>query len=434
MAYSAPVHSLYAYPYEVPDAAATADALAGEFPWLDRDLLAKRLSSKTDDFVYIARHLTPAQYFEALRLGLPGVRSQKEYRRIYPQGSLVAHVVGLTRSDQTAISGIEAYYDADLVGAAQDPVALSIDVRVQAVVREELQAQIDTYAAAGGAGVVMDVRTGELVASVSLPDFDPNQLGKRDPKLEHNRVSNGVYELGSVFKPIVAAIALDTNVAKSDTMLDATRPIYVDGYTIRDFHGRNRWLSVSDVLVHSSNIGAARLAVEVGVERLVQYFDRFGLLTAPNMDVYEVRAPQAPAKWQELNAMTSAYGYGLSVSPAQFVAAFAALVNGGTLYSPTLLQINDFRSAQGKTVLRAETSAAMRGMLRQVVANGTGRNADTRLYPVGGKTGGKVAAPAISRIVDRIAPMLGVKPQPAQMQDKQQKRSTHGLVAAVARN
>ena len=414
------------------------------------------------------------------------MRAQKEYRRVYPQGSLAAHVVGLTRSDQTALSGIEAYFDADLVAAAQVPMALSLDIRVQSVVRQELQHQIDEYAAKAGVGIVMDVRTGEMVASVSLPDFDPNIISKRDPNQEMNRVSNGVYELGSVFKPVVAAIALDTGVAKSDSMFDARYPIRIDGYTIADFHGRHRWLSMREVLVHSSNIGAARIASEIGVDRLVQYFGRFGLLSAPSMDLHEVQKPLTPARWQELDAMTSAYGYSLNVSPVQFVAAFSSLVNGGTLYGPTLLAINDFRTVQGTKVLHEDTSATVRSMLRSVVTGGSGRNANTHLYPVGGKTGtalkrktgggnstdkrissfvgtfpiqqpryvvfimvdepqereitgryatgGKAAAPAVSRIVERIAPMLGVQPQPEILDDDNGKNRNRGFQAVVARN
>jgi cell division protein FtsI (penicillin-binding protein 3) len=486
LAFSLPVHSLYAHPTEVPDPQGTADALVAAFPNLDRDQLAKRMATKRTDFVYLARHLTPTDYFKALTLGLPGVRAQKEYRRVYPQGSLAAHIVGLTRSDQTALSGIEAYYDADLVSAAQIPMALSLDIRVQSIVRQELQHQIDEYAAKAGVGVVMDVRTGELLASVSLPDFDPNVISKRDPDREMNRVSSGVYELGSVFKPIVAAIALDTQVAKSDSMFDATHPIHISGYTIKDFHGRHRWLSMREVLVHSSNIGAARIASEIGVDRLVQYFGRFGLLTAPSMDLHEVQKPLMPARWQELDAMTSTFGYSLNVSPAQFVSAFSALVNGGTLYSPTLLAINDFRTVQGTKILREDTSDTVRSMLRSVVTGGSGRNANTHLYPVGGKTGtalkrkegggnstnkrissfvgtfpiqkpryvvfimvdepqerkvtgryatgGKVAAPAVSRIVDRIAPMLGVQPQPEILDDDDGKNRNRGFQAVVARN
>jgi len=481
LAVSVPTHSLYAHPHEVPDPIGAAAALAEAFPGIDRDQLARRLSSK-DEFVYVARHLTPEQYYKALQLGLPGIRAQQEYLRTYPQGPLAVHAVGLTRADQTAISGIEAYYDADLASAPDAPMHLSLDMRLQSVVRQEVQQQIDTYAAAAGAGVVMDVRTGELLASVSLPDFDPNVIGKRDPNVEQNRVTNGVFEFGSVFKPFVAAIALDTRAAKRDTMFDATRPIYAHGYTIKDFHGRNRWLSMQEVLVHSSNIGAARMAMEVGVERLVSYFDRLGLLTVPGLEVYEVRQPQMPAKWQELNAMTAAYGYALSVSPAQFIASFSSLVNGGTLYRPTYIRVNKSETAQGNRVIRAETSATVRAMLREVVLNGTGRNADTHLYPVGGKTGtamkrakgggysedkrissfigvfpinepryavfimidepkereatgryatgGKVAAPAVSRIVDRIAPMLGIQPTDAEPEGNNSKGRTGIVVSA----
>lgn len=483
LAFSAPMHSLYAHPHEVPDPAAAAAALAEAFPGMDEAQIARRLAQKDEDFVYVARHLTPTQYYKALQLGLPGIRAKREYRRIYPQGPLAAHVVGLTRSDQTAVSGIEEFYDASLVGDPDEPMHLSLDVRVQAIVRQELQDRINAYAADGGAGLVMDVRTGEFLASVSLPDFDPNLAGKRNPAAEQNRVTNGVYELGSVFKPIVASIALDSGVANRDTMFDATRPIYAHGYTIRDFHARNRWLSLQDVLVHSSNIGAARLASEIGVERMVDYLGRFGLLRAPSLDLHEVSAPFAPKKWHELDTMIASFGYTLAVSPAQFASTFGALVNGGTLYSPTYIRLNNPETAQGEPVLRPETSAAVRAMLRQVVLNGTGRNADTRSYPVGGKTGtalkrmangtsskdrrlssfvgtfpiddpryvvfvmvdepkereitgryatgGKVAAPAVSRIVDRIAPMLGVKPRSANQNDNLREAQADGLRTAA---
>jgi cell division protein FtsI (penicillin-binding protein 3) len=486
LAFSVPVHSLYAHPKEIPNADSTINALTEAFPSLDRDVIAERLASKSD-FVYLARQLTPAEYFKALHLGLPGVQAQTEYRRVYPQGALASHVVGVTKADQTALSGIEAFFDADLVSAAQVPLTLSLDIRVQSIVRQELQQQIDLYAAKGGVGVVMDVRTGELVASVSLPDFDPNASGKRDPNQEMNRVSSGVYELGSVFKPIIAAIALDTNVAKSDTMFDASHPISINNYPIKDFHGKNRWLSMTEVLKYSSNIGAARIANVVGVERAKEYFGRFGLLTAPSMDLHEVQAPLVPKKWQELDVAMSSFGYSLNVSPAQFISAFSSLVNGGTLYSPTLLAINDPSTVQGTQVIRKETSDTLRTMLRSVVDGGTGRNGDSRLYPVGGKTGtalkrkegggsssdkrissfigafpieqpryvtfimvdeplervdvtgryatgGKVAAPAVSRIIDRIAPMLGIEPTPELSVATAGKHKSRGLQTASVRN
>ena len=487
LAFSLPVHSLYAHPKDVPDAKATADALSAQFPNVDRDTILRRLQDPDAKFVYLAQHLTPAEYFEALSLGLPGVQAQTEYKRVYPQGQLTSHVVGATRADQTALSGIEAYFDADLVAAAQVPMTLSLDVRVQKIVRQELQEQIDLYAAKAGIGIVMDVRSGEFLASVSLPDFDPNSTGPRDPNQEMNRVSSGVYELGSVFKPIIAAIALDNNLAKSDTMFDASHPIFVNKYPVKDFHGKNRWLSMMEVLKYSSNIGAVRIASVVGVERTVEYFDRFGLLTPPSMDIHEVQAPLVPKRWQELDVAMSSFGYSLNVSPAQFVAAFSSLVNGGTLYSPTFLAINDADAVQGTRVIRQETSDTVRSMLRSVVDGGTGRNGDTNLYPVGGKTGtalkrsptggsssdkrlssfigafpidqpryvvfvmvdepqerievtgryatgGKVAAPAVSHIIDRIAPMLGVQPRPAPTMVATGKTKARGIQTASVRN
>ena len=459
LATSLPVASLYANPRYVPDAAEAAAKLARVLPGLDQAWLRARLESARR-FVWLRRNLTPKQQFAVNSLGIPGLDFKTTARRIYPQGNLGSHVLGFTDVDGNGLSGVEAYFDGRLKtgGAA---LRLSIDVRLQAILHQELARAMETYSAVGAASVILDAETGEVLALASLPDFDPNRPSNIPPERAFNRVTMGVYEMGSTFKLFTLAMALDSGRVGLGDRYDARQPIKIARFRISDYHGKNRWLSVPEILVYSSNIGAAKMALDVGTEIQQQYLKKLGLLQPARIELPEVGLPLKPRRWREINTMTISYGHGIAVSPMQMAAGVAALVNGGILRPPTLIRQADQQSVQGERVLTAATSAKMRRLMRLVVRDGTGGKADVEGYRVGGKTGtadklgkrgyrdaglissfigvfparrpkyvilvlldepkgtvasqgfatgGWVAAPAVGAVVRRMAPLLGVDP------------------------
>jgi cell division protein FtsI (penicillin-binding protein 3) len=459
--------SVYANPKQILDAADATRKLLRVFPGLNSaEVYAKLTSGKS--FVYIKRHLLPREQYEVNRLGIPGVQFEHEERRVYPDGTLTAHVVGYTGIDNTGFAGIERGLDDTLKGR-RDPLQLSLDLRTQYVLREELQRVIDDFTAKGAAGLIMNVNTGEVLSMVSLPDFDPNHPGAVDP--DHpdikiadrmfNRNTLGVYELGSIFKIFTVAMALDGGTSTLTSTYDATHPIHIGRFTIGDYHGKHRVLNVPEILMYSSNIGAAKMAVAAGGQRQREFLARLGLLKTPKIEVSEAAAPHFPAKWREVNVMTIAFGHGISVTPLSFASGAAALVNGGILRQATLVKLPPGSMPEGQQVISPKTSEQMRKLMRLVVEHGTGTMAAAPGYVVGGKTGtaekvsgrhyaekqllssfvgifpindpkyliltvvdephpnkqshgyataGWTVAPATSRIVQRIAPLLGVQP------------------------
>jgi cell division protein FtsI (penicillin-binding protein 3) len=376
--------SLYADPGRIFDPPAAARALVRVLPELSEAEVALQLSSDRD-FVWLSRNLTPRQQYEVNRLGIPGFDFRREQRRVYPHGRLTAHVVGFTSVDNDGLAGIEKSFDAAL-SERREPMALSIDVRVQQIVRRELAAQIEKFQAIGGSGIVVDVRTGEIVSLVSLPDFDPNEPGTVSDDARFNRTTLGVYELGSIFKIFNHAIALETGAADLTSHYDARKPIRIARFRISDFHPENRWLTVPEIFMFSSNIGSAKMALDIGGTAQRKFLTDLGLLRRSSVELPEQARPIYPATWREINTMTIAYGHGIAVSPLHAATAVAAVVNGGVIYPATLIRRSE-ESVAGKRVISAQTSDQMRRLLRLVVENGTGRNADAPGYLVGGKTG-----------------------------------------------
>lgn len=450
--------SLYVDARKVIEPEATADALLGVLPHLDRGVLLARLTSGRA-FAWIERKLGPRQQAAVHALGLPGIGFKREPHRVYPKGHSAAHVLGYVDMDNRGIAGLESGLDARI--ASQDaPVALTLDMRVQHAVEEELANAMDAFGAAAAAGVVLDVETGEVLGLASLPDYDPNQPVAAPEGARFNTATRGVYEMGSTFKVFTAAIALETGAAHLDSAYDARKPLRVAGHTINDFHPEKRWLTVPEVVMHSSNIGTARMALDIGVERHRAYLRRLGLLERPRFELPETAEPLLPTRWHEIETMTISYGHGLAVSPLQLAAAGAVLANGGYRVTPTLVAGEAGRVARER-VLSADTAASVLALMRQVVAEGTGRNADVPGYEVAGKTGtaekpvaggyrenmlltsfmavfpasapeylvlvvldepkarpetfgfataGWNAAPTAGRVIRRIAPILGVRP------------------------
>ncbi len=458
LATSLPTASLYADPGAILNAREAADKLIMALPELDHGKLFAKLQSRSR-FIWIKRNLTPEQQYRVNRLGLPGFGFQRGERRVYPHGRLAAHALGLTDIDGRGIAGLERFFDQTLRTGNRTQV--SLDIRIQAMLRRELVAAVREFRAIGAAGLVLDANSGEVIAMVSLPDFDPNDPTSAGGETAFNRATKGVYEMGSTFKLFTAAMALDSGTVDLGGGYDASQPIRISRFTIRDFHAKNRWLSVPEIIVYSSNIGAAKMAVDVGTRMQRVYLDRFGLLRPPSLELPEIGTPLAPKRWREINTMTIAYGHGIAVSPLQLVSGVAALVNGGLYVPPTLLKHEGDEPLGAKRVLSAQTSEQMRGLMRMVVNTGTGRKAAVRGYAVGGKTGtadklagrgysknatissfvgafpmdapryvilvmldepkgnkrtfnyatgGWVAAPAVGRVVERMATLIGMAP------------------------
>ena len=451
--------SLFADATQVSDPATAARQLKGVLPELNEADVRTKLTSERR-FTWIHRNLTPRQQYAVNRLGIPGLSFQREARRVYPQGAMAAHVVGFTDVDGKGIAGIERSFDGALA-AGTAPIDLSLDMRVQHAVVDELTNAIKDFNAVGGVGVVLDVRSGEVLALASLPDFDPNHPGDVKPEDRFNRATRGVYEMGSTFKTFVIAGALDSGTATLKSGYDATNPIHIGRFTIEDYHAKRRWLSVPEIYMHSSNIGAAKMALDLGTPQFRAFLRSVGFNEPSPLEVPEVGKPMSPAQWRDVNTMTIAFGHGMAVSPIQLASATAAMINGGILVQPTLIKRTNVEGAMGARVISRETSADMRKLMRLVVEQGTAKSADVPGYLVGGKTGtaektgvggykkksllssfigafpmndprylvlvmldepkgnkqsygyatgGWVAAPAAGRIVRRIGPMLGVEP------------------------
>lgn len=460
LAASLPTVSLSADPTQIIDVNEAADGLSGVFPDIAREEIASRLGAK-GRFVWLARNLAPKQHQDVIRLGIPGVQFHRGERRVYPHGRLVSHVLGVTDVDGHGIAGVESHFDQNLRSGGE-PLRLSLDLRVQSILREELAAAMAEFKATGATGLVMDVRTGEVISMVSLPDFNPNHPGDMAGEAAFNRAAKGVYEMGSVFKLFTVAMALDSGAISMSGGYDASKPIRTARFTIKDYYAKNRWLSVPEIILHSSNIGAAKMAVDVGAPAQRAYLDRFGLLEPADLELPEVGTPLTPSVWRPINTMTISYGYGISVSPVQVIAGVSTLVNGGVYLSPTLLK-QQGAPRVGKRAVTAETSANMRRLMRLVVSQGTGRKANIRGYLIGGKTGtaekivrrgysksakivsfvgafpmdapryailaivdepvgnernfnyatgGWVAAPVVGKVVERMGPLVGIAPDP----------------------
>ena len=383
--------SLYANPHRVLDAAEASDEISRVLPGIDRGELFSKLST-SKRFVWVKRHLTPRQQYAVNALGLPGFAFLEEQKRVYPQGRLAAHIVGYTGVDNRGLAGIEKRLDERLGAAARDggaqpPLYLSVDIRVQHVLRNQLAAAVQKYRAIGATGVVLDAKDGQILASVSLPDFDPHRVDQASEASRFNRASLGVYEMGSTFKIFTVAMALELGTADLADSFDASEPIRVSRFMIRDDHAKNRWLSVPEVFIYSSNIGAARMALDVGTERQREFLGRIGLLRRAPLEVAEVGQPIAPNPWREISTMTIAFGHGVAVTPIQMASAVASLVNGGTRVVPTfIVNRQDVRTVSERVVSR-KTSEAIRRLMRLNVVEGTGKKADAPGYLVGGKTG-----------------------------------------------
>lgn len=386
LAVDLPTHTLLVHKRRVKSIPQLAERLAVALDEDDAAGIRERLESARAS-VILRRRLTPDQVAAVYRVGDPAIEMLPTVTRNYPAGRLTAHVVGFLDGEHRGRAGMERGLETRLHDPAAGPVALSIDLGVQHVVHRELKRAIETFSAIGGAGVVMDVDTGEVISLVSLPDFDANMREAMREDAFFNRATYGRYEMGSTFKAFTTAMALEVGRMRLTDGYDATHPIRYGRFTIRDHHAKARWMTVAEIFMYSSNIGAAKMAVDVGTEAQRRFLGSIGLLDRSPLELPEVIDPQAPARWKELETMTIAFGHGLAVSPMQVTAAMAAMVNGGRYVTPTLLRRGPGNPATEREVISPATSEKLRKLFRLVVAEGTGRSAEAPGYVVGGKTG-----------------------------------------------
>lgn len=377
-----PVRDLYARPAEFSNTEEAAHDLAAVTGADDRRL--ELAFTPKRGYIAVKRALTPAEQDAVMQLGLPGLIFEDSFRRYYPGGRAIVHAVGQVDIDDHGVSGLELGLN-QLLGATDGPVQLSLDMRIQyALAREVADGQHEFGAKAAG-GIVLNVRTGEVLALVSLPDYEPNQREPVVADAVRNRMSQDVYELGSIFKVFSFAEAIEEHTIRLDEKFNVGQPLQMGRYQIHDFERLGPMLTAAMVFADSSNIGTAQIAMRGSPERQRSFLQRMGLLSPARTELPESAAPLAPSHWGEIENATIAYGHGISVSPLSFAAAAAAVVNGGTRIVPTFLKRDT--AQQGERVISAETSATMRKLMRLVVTDGTGKQANVPGYDVGGKTG-----------------------------------------------
>jgi cell division protein FtsI (penicillin-binding protein 3) len=389
--------SVFADPAVVLDRDEMVEELVTVFPDLEQADLRRALSDKTRRFIWIRRGVSPKVAQRVHDLGLPGLSFRNELRRAYPGGETAGHILGSVNVDNKGMGGIEKYID-DTIGvdavhgatlSAKAPVRLSLDIGVQHALEDELDTATRRYHTEGAAGLVLDIRTGEILASASLPRIDPGRPSANLDAAHQDRVAGGTYELGSVFKTMTLAMAFDEGIADVSRVLDVRVPLVAGRHTITDFHPAGRPLSVTEVFTHSSNVGAGMLALEAGPERVQAFLRRVGLLDPIHTEAGAVAPPQLPERWGQAELITTSYGHGIAVAPLQFAAAAATLLNGGERVTPTLLHNRSSGTPAVKGVVTRETSRQIARLFRLNVidADGTGRRADVPGYRVGGKTG-----------------------------------------------
>jgi cell division protein FtsI (penicillin-binding protein 3) len=378
--------SVYANPKVIINAEEAAAKLSGLLPELDYQSILKKLKAEKQGFVWIVRHISPKLQQAVNHLGIPGVYLQRDERRVYPYGALVSHVLGYCGIDNNGLAGVEKYFDGQLIHK-RDPLFLSIDMRVQHVVHDELSKSVMEFEAEGGSAIVMDVKTGEILSMVSLPDYDPNLPNQNQVSATFNRNTLGAYESGSIFKIFNTSIAIETGTASLSSIYDASAPIKVGRFLIKDFKGKKRPMDVQEIFIYSSNIGSAKMALHFGGAVQRQYFEKFGLLRAATLELPEIGAPIVPKIWRPVNIMTHSYGYGIAVSPLQSIVAVAGVVNNGWSRPATLLKRDPATLPEPVRVVSSTTSTKMRDLMRLVVTEGTARTANVPGYEVMGKTG-----------------------------------------------
>jgi len=421
LATNLPAPSLAARPRLITNPEETADKIVSVLPDLNRTWVVNELKSSRH-FLYIKRNLSPTQVWKINALGYPGLILEEAEKRIYPQGKLASHVLGYLDMENKPQAGVEKFFNEHLSNPARsnDPLYLSLDVRIQHIMRSELARAMDKFSARAAAGIVMDIRTGEVLAMTSLPDFDGNgSLDPTAPEMKNRNILEP-YEMGSGFKTFTVAMALDSGTVKLKDQFDATEPLKVGRRTINDDHAQERILTVPEIYTFSSNIGSSLIIRELGVDQQKEYLKKFGLFDRPVIELTGLSRPILPKRWGEIQSMTVSYGHGIGVAPLPLVTGTAAIVNGGRLIPATLIRKDNsltspaferFYTEDYPQVVSPETSQKMRHLMRLAVEYGSGGNAHVDGYRVGGKTGTaeKVIKGVYSR-KDKITSFVGVFP------------------------
>jgi cell division protein FtsI (penicillin-binding protein 3) len=379
-------YGLYVDPDEVWDVDQTRQALLAAAPQLNAQRLQKALTA--DHVSYLLGGLTPQDKDRIHLLGLPGISFAEEDKRVYPLGVSASHLVGFVDSGGQGIAGMERALDAQIrqAGRAGEPVALAIDLRVQGALEDELSNAIVKLGAKGGVGIVTDTQTGEVLGLASYPDFDPATAGRAPDDAKLDRAAQSVFEMGSTFKVFTLSAALDAGTATLDSRVDVSS-LTIGDRQIHDDEKSNRVMTLSEVFIHSSNIGTSKLALQMGGDRLVRYFDSFGLFKPAPIELRESARPLTPRRWSETTVASASFGHAISVTPLQVAAGVGAVANGGVYVPLTLKRRVPGQPILGHRVIKPETSEAMLGLMRLNVMKGTGTKANVAGLRVGGKTG-----------------------------------------------
>ncbi len=386
LATSLTIDSLAAAPQEIWDAREVAEGLATVFEDLDVDQLVARLEDPNRKFVWIRRKVSPRQRQAVYDLGLEGLRFEKEVQRIYTGGALAGHLIGFTNVDSQGIAGLELAHQ-DRLAAGGKPLKLTIDTGVQFALEDELKFAAEAFHVKGAAGVVIEAKTGAVRAIASWPAIDPNRPGDMTGDQRLNRAMGAVFELGSVFKPLTVAAALDAGVLRPSETFNVAQNIQIGAVTVRDRHPISSIASVTDIIVHSSNVGTVKIEQLLGLRQHKEFLDRVGLLSRPQVVYPGAAAPILPAEWDELTGATISYGHGLAVSPLALAAAYTAFANDGEMVRPRFVEPEPEDEIARTRVVSAPTARLITDMMRRTVTDGTGTRADVYGYEVGGKTG-----------------------------------------------
>ncbi|MCT4574869.1 MAG: penicillin-binding protein 2 [Alphaproteobacteria bacterium] len=461
LATSLKIPSVYADPAKIIDLDEAVYKLHSVLKDIPLSALREKLKNPKRRFVWIKRKITPEVQYKINKLGIPGVFFKEEEKRFYPQGHYMSQFLGFTDVDNIGISGVEKSLNEQIKDSYED-LELSIDTRVQNILTKELKYAIDRFSAIGGAGIVMNIQSGEILGISSLPDFNPTNIKKASKDQKFNRATLGIYELGSIFKIINNALALENGITMEDTF-DVGQPLKIGRFRIKDYHQEKKGtkFNLSEILRESSNIGSARIIDQLGVEKQRDFFRKLGLLDKVDIEIPEVGSTITPYKWRLANAMTMSYGHGIAVSPLSATTAIASILNDGLEVKPTLLKGK--KVEYKNRVVSKKTSNLIKKMMRIVVREGTGSQAESKGYFIGGKTGtadkldenggykgkevissfigafpmnkpqyiiyimvdepqgrkdtwgfatgGWVAAPAVKKVIEQIAPILGIFPE-----------------------
>ena len=355
------------------------------------ELPIKQIEKKLDEKKYfrIKKRIDQDEKNKLWALGEKSIKFEPFQARMYTHGNLFSHIIGQVDYDNYGISGIEKYFDRELKNKhlINKPLKLTLDSNIQYIINEELNYAIKTFSASGGGALLMDVNSGDVISLVSLPNFNINKRSNIKDKKYINKITKGVYELGSIFKTFTVALALENKLVETNTILEnIPNKIKCSSYEITDMKKHPKDLSVEEILVRSSNVGSVLLAKKIGKDEYKDFIKKTKLTKNPKIELEEVGVPHK-IKWNKCKLETISYGHGITTTPLQATALYAAMSNGGKLIEPSLLKNRkkDFK----KRIISSETSHQIRNILRKVVSdeNGTASLADKDGYYVGGKTG-----------------------------------------------